>query len=323
MQLTFKTIQFFGTKYMKADAQVVFFGTGPVAAKSLELLAQHTNIEAVITKPKPTHHKGSYPVIDIAEKLGLPIYYVENKKAVSELFQTAAFKSNVGILIDFGIIVTQNVIDYFQKGIVNSHFSLLPQWRGADPISFAILSGQKKTGVSLMLIDEGMDTGKLLASRVHHISQDSTTKHLTEELVALSDTLLKEYIPKYLAGDVMPRNQPHPDRATYSRKLTKEDGRIDWNKPAVELERQIRAFMQWPKSYTTLGTIDIIITRSRVYPNQQSVPGTIILEGKKLFVQTQSDWLEILELQPAGKKIMSASSFIAGYGSRLNNNPKP
>lgn len=302
---------------MKTNAQVVFFGTGYVAAKSLELLAQHTDIEAVVTKPKPAHHKGSFPVIDVAERLHLPIHYVENKSAVSQLFQAAAFSSNVGILIDFGIIVTQYVIDYFQKGIINSHFSLLPEWRGADPITFSILSGQKKTGVSLMLIDEGMDTGKLITSRTHHIHPDSTTEQLTEELVALSDALLQEYVPKYLHGEIKPKNQPHPDRATYSRKLTKEDGRIDWDKPAQELERQVRAFIQWPKSYTTLGMIDVIITRACVYINPQSIPGTIVIEGKKLFVQTKSDWLEIIELQPTGKKPMSANSFIAGYGARL------
>ncbi|MEO6761067.1 MAG: formyltransferase family protein, partial [Candidatus Saccharimonadales bacterium] len=110
---------------------IVFFGSGPVAAKSLELLSKDFEISAVITKPKPSHHHGAFPVIDIASQLDLSLYTASNKQELSELFSNQTFASDLAVLIDFGIIVSQDVIDYFPKGIVNSHFSLLPEWRGA------------------------------------------------------------------------------------------------------------------------------------------------------------------------------------------------
>ncbi len=127
--------------------------------------------------------------------------------------------------------MSQRVIDAFPLGIINSHFSLLPHLRGADPITWSIANGDEKTGVSLMLVDTGLDTGKLITSRSLALDGTETTPSLTDKLITLSDELLQEYIPRYLAGDVSPRAQPHPDRATYARKLTKDDGRIDWTSP--------------------------------------------------------------------------------------------
>lgn len=148
---------------------VVFFGSGPVAARSLQLLSERFTIEAVVTKPRPVHHRGNFPVIDTAEELKLPMHVVSNRSELSNLISTRPFTSQLGILIDFGILVGVDTIDYFPYGIVNSHFSVLPEWRGADPITFALLSGQPTTGVSLMMIDEGMDTGKILATKVYRL----------------------------------------------------------------------------------------------------------------------------------------------------------
>src|SRR2546430_10003404 len=114
----------------KMSETVVFFGSGPVAAESLRRLAKHVSIEAVITKPRPAHHHGPVPVLEISEKLGLPVHTAENRRQLNELFVGAAFSSRVGVLIDFGIIVSQQVINYFPLGIINSHFSVLPEWRG-------------------------------------------------------------------------------------------------------------------------------------------------------------------------------------------------
>src|SRR5690349_4191168 len=134
----------------KISEPITFFGSGPVAAESLRLLAQSFTIEAVITKPRPAHHKGSVPVLELAEKLQIPVRTASTKSELDALFDSRPVKSRVAILIDFGIIVSQQVIDYFEYGIINSHFSLLPEWRGADPITFSILSGQPRTGISLM-----------------------------------------------------------------------------------------------------------------------------------------------------------------------------
>src|SRR5579884_3510995 len=145
----------------KMSETIVFFGSGPVAAASLELLAPVFNIEAVVTKPKPPHHKGRFEVLELADRLNLKVLTASDQAQLSQLFQTKSLSSRLGLLIDFGIIVPKDVIDYFHLGIINSHFSLLPRWRGADPISFAILNGDKTTGVSLMLLVPALDEGPL------------------------------------------------------------------------------------------------------------------------------------------------------------------
>lgn len=288
----------------KISETIVFFGSGPVAAKSLELLAQNFAIEAVVTKPKPLHHRGDFPVLNAAEDLKLPIHTVGSKSGLSSLMASKPFTSKLGVLIDFGIIVTQDVIDYFLLGIVNSHFSLLPEWRGADPITFSILSGQKKTGVSLMIIDAGMDTGKILTQKSLPVGLGATSETLTTELIGLSDDLLTEFLPKYIDGSIKPRSQPHPGRATYSRKLNKADGIIDWGKPAEQIEREIRAFIVWPKSTATLAGKDVIITKAHVA--KEATP-------KELAIPTGKDLLVIDRLKPAGGKEMDSEAFLAGH----------
>jgi methionyl-tRNA formyltransferase len=297
----------------------------------LELLAREFEIEAVVTKPKPAHHRGSFPVLDVAESLNLPIYTVSNKKELSDLIATKPFTSEIGVLIDFGIIVAQDTIDYFKKGIVNSHFSLLPEWRGADPITFAILSGQKQTGVSLMLLVEAMDEGPLLGFGVYDMLSDITTPQLTEDLVQLSAALLRDMLPSYANENPMPQTEtvirPHsqeetckmmdkPFQPTYSRKLTKEDGRIDWTKPAITLEREIRAYAEWPKSYTKLADIDVIITSAEV-TEDSGKPGEILDTNARLVIACGEGSLAIKTLKPAGKQEMPVQAFLAGYGSKL------
>jgi methionyl-tRNA formyltransferase len=268
----------------------------------------------VITKPRAPHHKGSVPVLELAESNNIPTLTAANKQELDKVITDNSFKSNLAILIDFGIIVSQKVIDSFPLGIVNSHFSLLPKLRGADPITFTILNGDEKTGVSLMLIDEGMDTGKLLTQKTYHLPNTITTPELTDELIALSHKLLCEYLPSYIDGKLQPRQQPHPDRATYTRKLTKTDGIIDWNKPAEQIEREIRAFLGWPGSRTTLFKKDVIITRAHVDPAINNVPGSVGVnkESGLITVSCGSGSICIEELKPAGKKEMPAKAFLSG-----------
>lgn len=289
--------------------RIVFFGSGPVAAKSLSLMQTDFDIEAVVTKPTTEDEMKQ-------AANGAAVYLVSNKQELSELLSRKPFRSEVGILIDFGIIVTGDVIDYFPKGIINSHFSLLPEWRGADPITFAILSGQTKTGVSLMMIDEGMDTGQIIRQKSLPISPDETTATLTDKLIELSDQLLKSDLSAYVAGKLPARAQPHPDRATYSRKLTKEDGLLDFRKSARQLEREVRAFVEWPKSRTKLAGIDVIITKASVSDNRGE-PGTVIVQDKRLLINCAEGALVIKKLKPAGKSEMTAEAFLAGYSNRL------
>lgn len=304
--------------------KVIFFGSGPVAAKSLELLANNFDIEAVVTKPKPAHHRGSFPVLDVAEELKLNIHTVSSKTELSALIAAKPFTSQVGVLIDFGIIVAQDTIDYFPKGIVNSHFSLLPEWRGADPITFSILSGQKQTGVSLMLLVQKMDEGPLLGQSEVTIAPEETTATLTEKLIDISYGLLQIVIPRWLEGSVEAGDQLEvsilvDNTPTYSRKLTKEDGRIDWNKPAEVLEREIRAYKEWPKSYTTIAGKDVIITKAHVVDVNHGTPGDIDAQQDigLLMIDTAKGSLCIDNLKPAGKKEMTAKEFLSGYGRAI------
>lgn len=301
--------------------RIVFFGSGPVAATSLELLLEWCDIEAVITKPQPSHHKEPFPVLTLATKHNLKVFTPQGKGDLSALFATRPVTSSVGVVIDYGFIINQDVINYFPLGIINSHFSLLPEWRGADPITFAILSGQQQTGVSLMSIVAAMDEGPLLAQATYDLPDDITTPQLTAALIELSDATLRTVLPLYVAGETQLAPQedvalPNHTVASYSRKLTKEDGILDFTKPAVQLEREVRAYIEWPKSRTILGGKDITVTAARVEvaddAKQHNIGDSFILPDKAIAIQTSSDWLVIERLKPAGKPEMTAQAFLAG-----------
>lgn len=305
---------------------IVFFGSGPVAAKSLELLATSFSVEAVITKPRPVHHKGEVPVLALAEKLGLNVVMASDKSALSEVIATQSFASRVAILIDFGIIVAQDVIDSFPLGIINSHFSLLPQWRGADPIAFSLLSGQKETGVSLMLLVQAMDEGPLLAQAPMAIEPTYTITTLTDSLIELSYVMLQQIVPEYISGNVSPAPQEAVSIAksttpSYSRKLSKQDAVLDFSKPAEVLEREIRAYIEWPKSKTQLAGIAVSIIKAHVVENTEytnkAIGSSVILDNKKVGIVTSRGILAIDELKPAGKKAMTSEAFLNGYGKNL------
>lgn len=295
----------------KTSKTIVFFGSGPVAAASLGLLARDFEVEAVITKPRPPHHRHDFPVLALAEKLDLDTLTASTTEEISRLFEPGRFKGEIGVIIDHGIILAPDVINYFPFGIVNSHFSLLPLWKGPDPISFAILNGDRKTGVSLMLIAEKLDEGLLIAQQSMGITPEATTPDLTDELIALSHGLLVETLPAYMDGRVKP--YPQPDiKPSYSHKISKSDGVLDWSKPAERLEREVRAYAGWPKSRTRLGSTDVVITRAAVADDALG-HGEIKADGKRLLVGTGKDSLEILELIPAGRRKMTAQAFLAGH----------
>lgn len=299
---------------------IVFFGSGPVAAASLSSLLKDFNVEAVVTKAVPSHHKGVAPVEELAKTEGLQIYFANTKTEVDNLILNQSFSSQVGIVVDYGVILSQEVINHFNLGIVNSHFSLLPRWRGADPITFAILSGDDKTGVSLMKIVPKLDEGDLLSQETLALTPGMTTPELTDLLIALSNKMLARDIPSYISGQLTPYPQPKQP-ATYSRKLTKSDGIIDWSKPAEQTEREIRAFIEWPKSRTVIAGKDVIITKAHVVPSVGlgAKPGdiTVVPETKVFAVATGEGSLWIERLKPDGKNEMTSTAFLAGYGKLL------
>ncbi|MCA9346269.1 methionyl-tRNA formyltransferase [Candidatus Saccharibacteria bacterium] len=301
---------------MNEKISLVFFGSGPVAAESLRLLTNTFNIEAVVTKPTTEQEMSSACAY-------APIFTVKNKMELDSLIENTEFNSQLAVLIDFGIIVNQKVIDYFPLGIINSHFSLLPELRGADPISFAILEGKDKTGVSLMLLVEAMDEGPILTFGEEVIEKTDTTPTLTGKLIKLSYSLLDHTIPKYLKGEIVPADQNYISEqfsryVSYTRKLAKNDGVIDWNKTAEQINNEVRAFSGWPKSRTNLNGIDCVIIEVEPIKESFGNPGTIKVSGKDLAIQCGNKTaLNIKIIKPAGKKEMTAEAFLAGYAQRL------
>lgn len=300
---------------MKNKISFVFFGSGPVASESLRLLMNDFEIEAIVTK-----FTTKLEMEKIAN--GTPVLCVSDKKELSELIVAQKFKSKIGVLIDFGIIVGQDVIDYFELGIVNSHFSLLPRLRGADPISFAILEGHKTTGVSLMLLVQAMDEGPLLVTKEMEVTDTDDANTLSTKLIQLSYSLLAENLPKYVSGEAKPEPQDTKTTTpTYTRKLTKRDGAIDWNKDALTIEREIRAYIEWPKSRTMLGDVDVVITKAYSVPSNSpdSKPGDIkiVPEINLLSIESENGSLYVEKLKPIGKNDMDAKSFINGYIDRI------
>lgn len=292
---------------------VVFFGSGPVAAEALRQLAAWAPVEAVITKPQPPHHRDIFPVIAACKDLGLhdKMLTVSTKRELSNLITEHRFTSRVGVVIDFGIMIADDVIDSFELGIVNSHFSLLPRWRGADPITFSVLEGDTESGVSLMLIVAELDAGPLLAQSPLALPADITTPVLTEQLIELSDRMLQTILPKYLDGSALPMPQP-TDGITFSRKLSKADSVLDFTRSATYLEREIRAFIEWPKSRTVLAGRDVVITAAHVIDGAGR-PGSLYLQDRLLGIYTANGILIVDQLIPAGKKPMSGSDFLLGY----------
>lgn len=302
----------------KTLEQIIFFGSGPVAAESLESLSESFTIVAVVTKPLHHGHKGIAPVIEVAKKLSINIYTVNDKHEVIDLFNTNLKASRVGVLVDFGIIISPDVINKFKLGIINSHFSILPEWRGADPITFSILSGQQVTGVSLMLIAEKMDEGPILSARELNIPRDIYIDELTKKLTKISNSLLNDTLPLYLEGKISPTPQSELIKPSYSRKIVKADGKIDWNKPADAIEREIRAFASWPKSYTSINGIDLIITKAEVVTisGRAGLPMNL---NNNLVICCGDKSLLILKLKPSGKNEMTSMAFLAGYKNLIFN----
>lgn len=310
---------------MASGTKIVFFGNERIATgvktdtPVLKALIENDyNVVAVVTNYETGTSRSSrdLEIAKIAKQHGIPVLIPAKLTDIKQ--QLTDYKAEVGVLVAYGKLVPQEIIDVFPKGIVNIHPSLLPKHRGPTPVETAILDGDTKTGVSLMMLVKEMDAGPVLVQRTIHLKGDESKQILADNLLQLGKELLIENLPKYITGDIKPYNQPHPDRATYSRKLTKIDGTIDWAKPAVVIEREIRAFLGWPQSRTKIGSTEVIITKAYATPteNQDSKPINEVKDIKpikSLSIATNSGTLWIQTLKPAGKPEMSIESFLAGY----------
>lgn len=305
--------------------RIVFMGTPEFAVPVLQALVEHYNVVAVYTRADKPSGRGKQvavsPVKHFALQHNLPLEQPRSLRHGSEQHRLQEYQPDLVIVAAYGLLLPQPILDIPKLGSINTHASLLPRWRGASPITFAILSGDAETGVTLMQIDEGLDTGNILTSRSIPILPDDTTGSLTEKLSTLGAQLLLDTLPAYLQGKVTSTPQDQ-SRATMTRLVAKEDGKINWDTSATYLERMIRAYQPWPSAYSHLHGEQFKIMSAAALDNQApELPGTVLQIGKDIGVASGKGVLLLREVQLAGKRAMSAGEFARGQrefvGSRL------
>ncbi len=295
---------------------IVFFGTEDLSLYSLTTLVDSGfSIAAVVTKPDSPQgrgHKLTPPKVKVyAEQRRIPVWQPTKLADIAE--GIASLDRPAGVLVSYGKIIPQSIIDLFTPGIINLHPSLLPVYRGPSPIETAILRGDAVTGVSIMQLSAGMDEGPVYSQVEYPLKGTETAPELYDSLGTLGMDELIRVLPAILDGTLRPTPQDN-ERATYCSIIKKADGVIDWQQPAVVIERQIRAYTPWPGSRTTLAGMEVIITSaSATQRDDAATPGAVIAEKARLFVGTGEEWLEIHRLKPAGKKEMPVQAFLAGY----------
>ena len=237
------------------------------------------------------------------------------KKLSEILDRLHSLNAEIGILVAYGKIIPQVVIDLFPLGIINVHPSLLPRHRGPTPIESAILDGDEKTGVSIMQLAAQMDSGAVYAQAEYQLTGNESKQSLADSLGEIGRAMLIDLLPGIMDRSLVALPQDN-EAATYDRLLIKDDGVIDWSKPAVVLEREVRAFINWPKSRARIGNIEAVITGSTVVDRDLPV-GKINIEGKSILVGTGQRSLAITSLKPSGKPEMSIEAFLAGYAKSI------
>lgn len=297
--------------------RLIFLGTPAYAVPTLEALVADERFEvvAVVTAPdKPVGRKQVLtppPVKVAAEKHGIPV--LQPKKPLEIREQLIALKTDCMLTIAYGYILPQSVIDIPKHGIVNLHASILPRWRGAAPIQAALAAGDAETGVTLMKTDIGCDTGDIITIERIAIEPAETGASLHDKLSALSAEVVQNHLAAYLDGTLQP--QPQDDaQATTAKKLTRDSGRVDWTKPATEIERLVRAYYPWPGTWTMWKgkVLKIIAVEPAVLPVNEHEPGTVFINEEKLAVQCGENALAVTQLQLEGKKPAEAQEFLRG-----------
>lgn len=296
--------------------RIIFAGTPDFAVPALNaLIAAGTAPVAVYTQPDRPAGRGRKlqpsPVKGVAEAHGIPVEQPTRFKETDVLDRLIAKRADLMIVVAYGLLLPPSVLTALPLGCLNIHGSLLPRWRGAAPIQRAILAGDRTTGVELMQMDKGLDTGPVFARRETPIAARETGRSLHDRLAQLGAELLIEQLPDILEQRIAPRPQP-AEGACYAPKLTKDEALIDWTSPAAEIDRRIRAFNPWPVAQTRLDneTLRIWAAVPDDADEGAAPPGQILAAGKQgILVATGHGRLRITELQPPGKRAMSAADF--------------
>lgn len=303
-------------KEQRTELKIIFMGTPGFGAIILEGLIKNNYKPAlVITAPdKPVGRKQilTPPLVKIiAQKYKIPVE--QPKKVLNYKLQATRMKPDLIIIAAYGEIIPKEILEIPKHGCLNVHPSLLPKYRGPSPIQAVILNGDKETGTTIILIDEKMDHGPIIANRQLPISDPKiTTDELSKELAALSIDLLVEIIPKWINGEIKARPQDE-SKATYTKIIKKEDGKINWKKSAIEIERQIRAFYPWPGTFTFWKGKRIKILKAEA---SKTAP------ENNLAIKCGKDYLIIKKLQPEGKKPIEINDFLRGHPDFINFIPK-
>ena len=296
--------------------KIVFMGSPDFALPSLRALTAAYDVVGVVTQPDRASGRGrelkAPPVKNLAIELGIPVIQPEKLRQPEAMDQLRAWAPDLIIVAAFGQILKPDVLNLPQFGCVNVHASLLPRWRGAAPINAAILAGDEETGVTIMKMDVGLDTGPMLAKRSMRLAPDVTAGEAFAELSTLGADLLLATLPDYLAGKITPIPQPEAG-ATYAPMLKKEDGRLDFTHPAAELERRVRAMNPWPGAWFEWNGNPLKVGRAKAAKaGQRAASGSrLTVEGRPA-VMCADDVLILEEVQPAGKKSMPGKSFLSG-----------
>ncbi len=297
------------------STRVVFMGSPDFAVPILEALVRCSCVVGVVTQPdRPAGRGGQLrppPVKVRAAELGLPVIQPERLRETNAMAQLRAWAPELIVVAAFGQILKPEVLDLPPYGCLNVHASLLPRWRGASPIQAAILAGDAETGVTIMKMDAGIDTGPLLAQRAMPVFADDTALSLSERLARAGAELLLEVMPAYLNGKLLPQPQPEQG-AIYALILRKEDGRLDFQKSAVELERQVRAMNPWPGAWLEWHGAPLKVWRARVGERTDRSAGQRGIVDGYPAIATADSMLILEEVQPAGRKAMSGKAFLAG-----------
>jgi methionyl-tRNA formyltransferase len=302
---------------MIQSLNLVFCGTPMFAVPTLEkLVAAQFHVDLVLTQPDRPKGRGleliASPVKQTAVRLGIPVHQPEKIKNNDELkARLNQINPAAIIVVGYGRIIPKWMLDLPAYGNLNLHASLLPKYRGAAPIQWAIANGETVSGVTTMRIDEGLDTGNILLQEQITIADDDTAVTLAPRLASMGADLMIDTLRGLVAGTIQPRPQNHAD-ATLAPILNKEDGRIDFSRTAQEIYNRFRGFQPWPGAFTTFRGRGLNITCMKP-ASEQLPPGRLQVHGDLLFVGCNLGSLEVLEVQPEGKKRISAKNFIHGY----------
>lgn len=301
--------------------RIVYMGTPDFAVEPLEaIIKAGYEVAAVVTQPDKQKGRGKEvkmtPVKECALRHGIPVFQpvkIKEPEAVAELEK---YQADLFVVAAFGQLLSEEILNMPEYGCINIHASLLPAYRGAAPIQWAVLNGEKESGVTIMQMDKGLDTGDMLLKRSVELSPKETGDSLHDKLMHLGAELIVEALSKLEKGELVPEKQKD-ELSSYAKKLTKAMGQIDWSKDAVSLERWIRGLNSWPSAYTFFGGKTLKIWEAQVTEEngaQKAEPGQVVSVSRESFtVACGQGELQILSLQLEGKKRVLTREFLLGY----------